>query len=154
VIEERGGYLIKGLQDVCRSRSRSTQLHQHLAGRACCRHREKSGRKQLVLAALYNRDLPRHAAIQALGPKDYDVFMSPMLQAASRWKPRTWLVRRMAAAGAVPINLASCAGEWQRIGRARRQRPASRASFASMRCQRCRLGLGTAAFSLGAPTGA
>ena len=114
VIEERGGYLIKGLQDVF--------PEQKPVNRTFINAWEdpnvtdvvkKSGRKQLVLAALYTEICLAMPAIQALG-EGYDVFIVPDASGGVSLEAHDMAVRRMVAAGAVPINWLAVLGEWQR----------------------------------------
>jgi nicotinamidase-related amidase len=114
VIEERGGYLIKGLQDVFPDQKpidrtfintwedpKVTDLVQ------------KSGRKQLVLAALWTEVCLAMPAIQALG-EGYDVFIVTDASGSVSSEAHDMAVRRMVQAGAVPITWMAVAAEWQR----------------------------------------
>jgi len=92
-------------------------LHQHLADERVVDIVKKSGRKQLVLAALYTRSALAMPAIQALA-EGYDVFIVTDASGASRWKPIHGCAphgcRRSGA-----DHLASCAGRVQRDWAAR-----------------------------------
>jgi nicotinamidase-related amidase len=114
VIEERGGYLIKGLQDVF--------AEQKPINRTFINAWEdpnvtdvvkKSGRKQLVLAALYTEICLAMPAIQALG-EGYDVFIVTDASGGVSAEAHDMAVRRMVTAGAVPITWLAVLGEWQR----------------------------------------
>jgi nicotinamidase-related amidase len=114
VIEERGGYLIKGLQDVF--------PEQKPVNRTFINAWEdpnvtdvvkKSGRKQLVLAALYTEICLAMPAIQALG-EGYDVFIVTDASGGVSAEAHDMAVRRMVSAGAVPITWLAVLGEWQR----------------------------------------
>jgi nicotinamidase-related amidase len=114
VIEERGGYLIKGLQDVF--------PEQKPVNRTFINAWEdpnvtdvvkKSGRKQLVLAALYTEICLAMPAIQALG-EGYDVFIVTDASGGVSAEAHGMAVRRMVGAGAVPITWLAVLGEWQR----------------------------------------
>jgi nicotinamidase-related amidase len=114
VIEERGGYLIKGIQDVF--------PEQKPVNRTFINAWEdpnvtdvvkKSGRKQLVLAALYTEICLAMPAIQALG-EGYDVFIVTDASGGVSAEAHDMAVRRMVSAGAVPITWLAVLGEWQR----------------------------------------
>jgi nicotinamidase-related amidase len=73
----------------------------------------KSGRKQLVLAALYTEICLAMPAIQALA-EGYDVFIVTDASGGVSLEAHDMAVRRMVAAGAVPITWMAVLGEWQR----------------------------------------
>ncbi len=114
VIEERGGYLIKGLQDVFPDQKpidrtfintwEDTQVTDLV---------KKSGRKQLILAALWTEICLAMPAIQALG-EGYDVFIVTDASGGVSAEAHDMAVRRMVQAGAVPITWLAVAAEWQR----------------------------------------
>jgi nicotinamidase-related amidase len=114
VLEERGGYLIKGLQDVFPDQKPidrtfiNTWEDPKVTGIV-----KKSGRKQLVLAALYTEICLAMPAIQALG-EGYDVFIVTDASGGVSLEAHDMAVRRMVAAGAVPITWMAVLGEWQR----------------------------------------
>jgi nicotinamidase-related amidase len=114
VIEERGGFLIRGLQDVF--------PHQKPINRTFINAWEdlkvtdavkKTGRKQLVLAALYTEICLAMPAIQALAD-GYDVFIVTDVSGGVSAEAHDMAVRRMVTAGAVPITWLAVLGEWQR----------------------------------------
>jgi nicotinamidase-related amidase len=114
VIEERGGYIIKGLQDVF--------PEQKPINRTTINTWEdpnvtdvvkKSGRKQLVLAGLYTEICLAMPAIQALA-EGYDVFVVTDASGSVTLEAHDMAVRRMTGAGAVPITWMAVLGEWQR----------------------------------------
>jgi nicotinamidase-related amidase len=74
---------------------------------------KKSGRKQLVLAALWTEICLAMPAIQALG-EGYDVFIVTDASGGVSAEAHDMAVRRMVAAGAVPITWLAVMGEWQR----------------------------------------
>ena len=74
---------------------------------------KKSGRKQLVLAALWTEICLAMPAIQALGD-GYDVFIVTDASGGVSAEAHDMAVRRMVAAGAVPITWLAVAAEWQR----------------------------------------
>src|SRR4030095_6586213 len=114
VIEERGGYLIKGLQDVFPEQKPLNRTFinawedQNVPNVV-----KKSGRKQLVLAALYTEICLAMPAIQALA-EGYDVFIVTDASGGVSLEGHDMAVRRMVAAGAVPITWLAVLGEWQR----------------------------------------
>ena len=114
VIEERGGYLIKGLQDVFPEQKPinrtfiNTWEDPNVTDIV-----KKSGRKQLVLAALWTEICLAMPAIQALG-EGYDVFVVTDASGGVSAEAHDMAVRRMAAAGAVPITWLAVMAEWQR----------------------------------------
>jgi nicotinamidase-related amidase len=114
VLEERGGYLIKGLQDVFPDQKpiNRTFINAWEDPRVVDAVK-KSGRKQLVLAALYTEICLAMPAIQALGD-GYDVFIVTDASGGVSVEAHDMAVRRMVQAGAVPINWLAVLGEWQR----------------------------------------
>jgi nicotinamidase-related amidase len=114
VLEERGGYLIKGLQDVFPDQKpiNRTFINAWEDPRVVDAVK-KSGRKQLVLAALYTEICLAMPAIQALGD-GYDVFIVTDASGGVSVEAHDMAVRRMVQAGAVPINWMAVLGEWQR----------------------------------------
>jgi nicotinamidase-related amidase len=114
VIEERGGYLIKGLQDVFPDQKPidrtliNTWEDPNVTDLV-----KKSGRKQLVLAALYTEICLAMPAMQALG-EGYDVFIVTDASGGVSLEAHEMAVHRMVQAGAVPITWMAVLGEWQR----------------------------------------
>jgi nicotinamidase-related amidase len=114
VIEERGGYIIKGLQDVFPDQKPinrtfiNTWEDPNVTDVV-----KKSGRKQLILAALYTEICLAMPAIQALG-EGYEVFIVTDASGGVTAEAHDMAVRRMVQAGAVPINWMAVLAEWQR----------------------------------------
>ncbi|WP_241520987.1 hydrolase [Steroidobacter cummioxidans] len=114
VIEERGGYLIKGLQDVFPDQKPinrtfiNTWQDPNVTDIV-----KKSGRKQLILAALWTEICLAMPAIQALG-EGYDVFVVTDASGGVTPEAHDMAVRRMVQAGAVPITWMAVISEWQR----------------------------------------
>src|SRR5260221_9075548 len=114
VIAERGGYLIKGLQDVFPEQKPinrtfiNTWQDERVVDIV-----KKSGRKQLILAALWSEICLAMPAIQALAD-GYDVFVVTDASGGVSAEAHDMAVRRMTAAGAVPVTWLAVAGEWQR----------------------------------------
>jgi nicotinamidase-related amidase len=114
VIEERGGYLIKALQDVFpEQRPIDRTFINTWEDPKVTDLVKKSGRKQLVLAALWTEVCLAMPAIQALG-EGYDVFIVTDASGSVSAEAHDMAVRRMVQAGAVPITWLAVASEWQR----------------------------------------
>ena len=114
VLEERGGYLIKGLQDVFPEQKPINRTFINAwEDPDVSNVVKKSGRKQLVLAALYTEICLAMPAIQALD-EGYDVFIVTDASGGVTAEAHDMAVRRMVAAGAVPITWLAVLGEWQR----------------------------------------
>jgi len=114
VIEERGGYLIKGLQDVFPEQKPIDRTFINTwQDERVVQIVKKSGRRQLVLAALWSEICLAMPAIQALGD-GYDVFIVTDASGGVSAEAHDMAVRRMVAAGAVPVTWLAVAGEWQR----------------------------------------
>jgi nicotinamidase-related amidase len=114
VIEERGGYIIKGLQDVFPDQKPinrtfiNTWEDPNVTDVV-----KKSGRKQLILAALWTEICLAMPAIQALG-EGYEVFIVTDASGGVTAEAHDMAVRRMVQAGVVPINWMAVLAEWQR----------------------------------------
>ncbi len=114
VVEERGGYIIKGLQDVYPDQkpiSRTT-LNTWEDPRVTDIVKA-SGRKQLIIAGLFTEICVAFPAIQALG-EGYDVFVVADACGAVLLEAHELAMQRMIHAGAVPINWFAVLAEWQR----------------------------------------
>lgn len=114
VLEERGGYLIKGLQDVFPDQKPidRTFINTWQDARVVDEVK-KSGRKQLVLAALWTEVCLAMPTIHALAD-GYDVFIVTDASGGVSAEAHDMAVRRMTAAGAVPITWLALVAEWQR----------------------------------------
>lgn len=114
VLEERGGYLIKGLQDVYPDQKPidRTFINTWQDARVVDEVK-KSGRKQLVLAALWTEVCLAMPTLHALA-EGYDVFIVTDASGGVSVEAHDMAVRRMTAAGAVPITWLALAAEWQR----------------------------------------
>jgi nicotinamidase-related amidase len=114
VTEERGGYIIKGLQDVFPDQKPinrtfiNTWEDPNVTDVV-----KKSGRKQLLMAGLFTEICVAMPAIQALG-EGYDVFVVSDACGAVSVEAHEMAMQRMIQAGVVPINWMSVVGEWQR----------------------------------------
>lgn len=114
VIEERGGYIIKGLQDVFPEQKPinrtfiNTWEDPNVTDIV-----KKSGRKQLLIAGLFTEICVAMPAIQALG-EGYDVFVVSDACGAVSLEAHEMAMQRMIQVGVVPINWMAVLGEWQR----------------------------------------
>ncbi|MBX3746090.1 MAG: hydrolase [Verrucomicrobiae bacterium] len=114
VIEERGGHLIKGLQDVFPAQKPIDRTFINTwEDPAVTDVVKRSGRRQLILAALWTEICLAMPAIQALG-EGYDVFVVTDASGGVTEEAHDMAVRRMVQAGAVPITWLAVASEWQR----------------------------------------
>jgi nicotinamidase-related amidase len=114
VIEERGGYIIKGLQDVFPEQKPINRTWINAwEDPTVTDVVKKSGRKQLILAALFTEICLAMPAIQALG-EGYDVFIVTDASGGVSLEAHDMAVRRMVQAGAVPITWMAVLAEWQR----------------------------------------
>ena len=114
VIEERGGYLIKALQDVFPEQKPIDRTFINTwEDTRVVDLVKKSGRKQLVIAAPYTEICLAMPVIHALGD-GYDVFAVTDASGGISAESHDMAVRRMARAGAVPITTLAVASEWQR----------------------------------------
>ena len=114
VLEERGGYLIKGLQDVFPDQKPIDRTFINTwEDKKVVDVVKKTGRKQLVLAALYTEICLAMPTLQALA-EGYDVFIVTDASGGVTAEAHDMAVRRMVAAGAVPITWLAVLGEWQR----------------------------------------
>ena len=114
VLEERGGYLIKGLQDVYPDQKPidRTFINTWQDARVVDEVK-KSSRKQLILAALWTEICLAMPALHALA-EGYDVFIVTDASGGVSAEAHDMAVRRMTAAGAIPITWLAVAAEWQR----------------------------------------
>ncbi|WP_193047838.1 hydrolase [Mycolicibacterium baixiangningiae] len=114
VLEERGGYLIKALQDVFPDQKPidrtfiNTWEDENVVDVV-----KATGRKQLILAALWTEVCLAMPTIQALA-EGYDVFIVTDASGGVSAEAHDMAVRRMVAAGAVPITWLAVLSEWQR----------------------------------------
>src|SRR5688572_17087109 len=114
VLEERGGHLIKGLQDVFPEQKPidrtfiNTWEDKNVVDAV-----SKTGRKQLVVAELYTEICLAMPVMQALA-EDYDVFIVTDASGGMTLEAHDMAVHRMVAAGAVPITWGAVLAEWQR----------------------------------------
>lgn len=114
VLANRGGALIKALQDVYPEQKPIDRTFINTwEDKAVVEVVKQSGRKQLVFAALWSEICLAMPVIHALGD-GYDVFAVTDASGGISLEAHEMAVRRMAQAGAVPITTMAVAGEWQR----------------------------------------
>ncbi|WP_197382777.1 hydrolase [Mycolicibacterium mengxianglii] len=114
VLEERGGYLIKALQDVFPDQKPIDRTFINTwEDEKVVDVVKASGRKQLILAALWTEVCLAMPTIQALA-EGYDVFIVTDASGGVSAEAHDMAVRRMVAAGAVPITWLAVLSEWQR----------------------------------------
>lgn len=114
VLAQRGGNLIKGLQEVYPEQQPIDRTFINTWEDPQVTDLVKSsGRKQLVLAALYTEICLAMPAIQALGD-GYEVFVVTDASGGVSLEAHDMAVRRMVQAGAVPITWMAVLAEWQR----------------------------------------
>ncbi|MBN6042221.1 hydrolase [Amycolatopsis sp. 195334CR] len=114
VIEERGGCLIKALQDVFPEQKPINRTFINTwEDRRVVDAVAETGRKKLVIAGLWTEICVAMPAIQALGD-GYDVFVVTDACGGVSAEAHDMAVRRMEQAGVVPITWMAVSGEWQR----------------------------------------
>jgi nicotinamidase-related amidase len=114
VTEERGGHLLKVIQDVYPeqkpiNRTFINTWEDHRVVEAV----KKTGRKQLVVAALWTDICLAMPVIQSLAD-GYDVFFVTDASGAVSREAHDMAVLRMVQAGAVPLTWIAIMSEWQR----------------------------------------
>jgi nicotinamidase-related amidase len=114
VLKDCGGRLLQSVQDVF---PKQTPIDRSLINswqdERFVEAVRNSGRRQLVLAALWTEICLAMTAVQALGD-GYDVFIVTDASGGASVEAHEMAVRRMVAAGAVPITWLAVASEWQR----------------------------------------
>lgn len=114
VTEERGGLLIKQVQDVYPEQKPINRTFINTwEDPAVTDIVAKSGRKQLILAGLWTEICVAMPAIQAIA-EGYDVFVVTDASGSVSKEAHDVAIRRMQAHGIVPINWLAVLSEWQR----------------------------------------
>ncbi len=114
VTEERGGFLIKGLQDVFPEQKPinrtfiNTWEDERVVGAV-----KKTGRKKLVIAALWTEICLAMPAIQAMG-EGYEVYVVTDASGGVSVEAHDMAIRRLVQAGIVPMTWMAVQAEWQR----------------------------------------
>jgi nicotinamidase-related amidase len=114
VVEERGGFLIKGLQDVYPDQKPINRTFINTwEDRRVVDAIKKTGRKKVVMAALWTEICLAMPAIQAMG-EGYDVYIVTDASGGVSLEAHEMAVRRLVQAGAVPMTWMAVQAEWQR----------------------------------------
>jgi nicotinamidase-related amidase len=114
VTEERGGYLLKGIQDVYPEQKPINRTFINAwQDERVVEAVTKTGRMQLVVAALWTDICLAMPVIQSLAD-GYDVFFVTDASGAVSREAHDMAVLRMLQAGAVPITWIAVMSEWQR----------------------------------------
>jgi nicotinamidase-related amidase len=114
VMEERGGHIINGLQEVFPDQkpiNRSTL--NTWEDRRVVEAVKKTGRKQLVFAALWTEICLAYPVVHSLAD-GYDVFFVTDASGGTTREAHDMAVQRMIQAGAVPVTWMGVLSEWQR----------------------------------------
>ena len=114
VTEERGGYLIKGVQDVFPDQNpiNRTTLNAWEDTRVV-EAVKKTGRRQLIFAALWTEICLAYPVIHSLAD-GYDVFFVTDASGGTTREAHDVAVQRMIQAGATPTTWIGVMSEWQR----------------------------------------
>jgi nicotinamidase-related amidase len=114
VLEERGGLLIKGLQDVFPDQKPIDRTFINTwEDKRVVDAVKKTGRKKLIMAALWTEICLAMPAIQAVG-EGYDVYAVTDASGGVSAEAHDMGVRRMVQAGVVPITWMAVMAELQR----------------------------------------
>src|SRR6266516_6629838 len=114
VVEERGGFLIRGLRDVFPEQKpiNRTFINTREDSRVVDAVK-KTGRKKVIMAALWTEICLAMPAIQALG-EGYEVYIVTDASGAVSLEAHEMAIQRMIQAGAIPITWMVFAAELQR----------------------------------------
>ncbi|MFE7810823.1 hydrolase [Streptomyces sp. NPDC057433] len=114
VLEERGGHLVKGLQDVFpEQKPIDRTLVNTWQDERVVDAVKATGRKKLIIAGLWTEVCVAMPAIQAAG-EGFEVFVVTDASGGASAESHDMAVRRMVQAGVVPITWLAVASEWQR----------------------------------------
>ena len=114
VTEERGGFLLKGLQDVYPTQKPINRTFINTwQDKRVVDAVKATGRKQLIIAALWSEVCLAMPVIQSLAD-GYDVFFVTDASGGVSREAHAMAVLRMVQAGAVPITWIAVMSEWQR----------------------------------------
>ncbi|MFE3208364.1 hydrolase [Streptomyces niveus] len=114
VLEDRGGLLVKGLQDVFPEQTPidrtwvNTWQDERVVNAV-----KATGRKKLIIAGLWTEVCVAMPAIQAAG-EGFDVFVVTDASGGASKEAHDMAVRRMIQAGVTPITWMAVMSEWQR----------------------------------------
>ena len=114
VLEGRGGKIIKGLLDVFPDQKPIDRTYINTwQDKKVVDAVKATGRRKLVLAALWTEMCLAMPAIQAVG-EGYEVYIVTDASGGVSAEAHDMAVRRMVQAGVVPITWIALSGEWQR----------------------------------------
>jgi nicotinamidase-related amidase len=114
VLEDRGGKIIKGLQDVFPDQTPINRTYINAwQDKRIVDLVKGTGRKKLILAALWTEMCLAMPAIHALD-EGYDVYVVTDASGGVSAEAHDMAVRRMVQAGIVPVTWFAVSGEWQR----------------------------------------
>jgi nicotinamidase-related amidase len=114
VLEERGGYIIKGLQDIFPEQKPINRTFINAwQDQRFVEAVKKTGRRKLVMAALWTEVCLAMPALQARG-EGYDVFAVTDASGGVSAEAHAMGVERMIQAGIKPITWLAVLCEWQR----------------------------------------
>lgn len=114
VVEERGGFIIKQIQDVFPEQKPINRTWINTwQDTAVTDLVAKSGRKQLIIAGLWTEVCVAMPAIQAAA-EGYDVFVVTDACGSVSAEGHDMAIRRMVQHGITPINWVAVISEWQR----------------------------------------
>lgn len=114
VVEERGGYVLKQLQDVFPDQKPIDRTFINTwEDKRVVDWVKKTGRKKIVMAALWTEICLAMPTIQALG-EGYEVYIVTDASGGVSLEAHEMAVQRMVQAGAVPITWTVFASELQR----------------------------------------
>ncbi|EGE42695.1 isochorismatase hydrolase [Streptomyces sp. ACT-1] len=114
VLEERGGLIIQGIQDVFPDQKPIDRTFINTwQDRRVVDAVKATGRKKLILAGLWTEICLAMPAIQAAG-EGYEVYAVTDASGGVSAEAHDMAVRRMVQAGVVPITWLAVMGEWQR----------------------------------------
>jgi len=114
VTEERGGYILKQLQDVFPEQKPINRTFINAwEDTRVVDWAKKTGRKRLVMAALWTEICLAFPVIHALGD-GYDVYFVTDASGGVSLEAHEIAVQRMIQAGAVPLTWGVLSAEWQR----------------------------------------
>src|ERR1700742_2511567 len=113
VVEDRGGKIIKGLQDVFPDQKPIDRTYINTwQDKRVVDLVKATGRRKLGLAALWTEMCLAMPAIQALG-EGYEVYVVTDASGGVSAEAHDMAVRRMVQAGVVPITWLAVSAEWQ-----------------------------------------
>jgi nicotinamidase-related amidase len=114
VLEERGGLLIKDIQDVFPDQKPINRTFINAwEDKRVVEAVKKTGRKKLVIASLWTEMCLAMPAIQAQG-EGYDVYAVTDASGGVSVEAHDMAIRRMVQAGITPVTWLAVFGEWQR----------------------------------------